>query len=326
MKKVLEIGAKALDRARDYPRSYCGGFQNRRLFEAIKTYCMFIGYPRSGHSFVGALLDAHSEMIVAHELDTLKYIYARFSKWQIYYLLLERSRLYAEERQKRGGYVYEVPSPWKGRFEKLRVIGDKHGESTTLRLLSNPGLLQCLRNTIDNDIKFIHVIRNPYDNISTISKRTKRDGRSLNLKASIEYYFSLCETVAYAKRQIEGHDLFELRHESFIDSPKTYLRKLCHFLGVEASNDYLDDCASIVFKSPHKSRYDTQWSRELIDTVKYKIDKFPFLQGYSYEDECVGLDKTDLAGSHTDPGRGADRGAPTTPSCHGTIHSERQWG
>jgi len=83
MKKILEIGAKALDRARDYPRSFCGGFQNRRLFEAIKTYCMFIGYPRSGHSFVGALLDAHPKNINAHQLYTKKYIYERFSKWQI---------------------------------------------------------------------------------------------------------------------------------------------------------------------------------------------------------------------------------------------------
>ena len=191
--------------------------------------------------------------------------------------------MYAEERQKRGGYVYEVPSPWKGRFEKLRVIGDKHGESTTLRLRSNPELFQCLRNTIDNDIKFIHVVRNSYDNISTISKRTKRDGRSLNLKESIEYYFSLCETVAYAKRQIEGHDLFELRHGSFIDSPKTYLKRLCHFLEVEASNDYLDDCASIVFKSPRRSRHEVQWDGELINVVEKRIDQFPFLQGYCYE-------------------------------------------
>ncbi len=72
----------------------------------------------------------------------------------------------------------------------------------------------------------------------------------------------------------------------FIGYPRSShsLKELCHFLGMDASDDYLKDCASIVFKSPHKSRYDTQWGRELIDIVKNRMKKFHFLEGYSYED------------------------------------------
>ena len=76
----------------------------------------------------------------------------------------------------------------------------------------------------------------------------------------------------------------ELRHETFINSPKTYLIELCHFLGVDAPDDYLNNCASIVFKSPHKSRYEVQWRSELIEIVSKRINEFPFLHGYSYED------------------------------------------
>lgn len=40
-------------------------------------------------------------------------------------------------------------------------------------------------------------------------------------------------TVISIKKHVESTDIFELRHESFIENPKTYLRELCHLLSVE---------------------------------------------------------------------------------------------
>lgn len=281
MEKIFEIGMRSMRLARVYPGSLYGGFKDRKLFEDVETYCMFIGYPRSGHSLIGALLDAHPNMIIAHELGALKHIHAGFSKRQIFYLLLEKSRKFAGTGRKGVNYSYVVPNQWHGRYRKLQIIGDKQGETATLRLQARPWLLQRTRDVIGERIKFIHVIRNPYDNIRTISLKTKRFKQGL--KKSIEYYFSLCNTVLEIKKQIEAHDLFELKHEAFIDSPKTYLKELCNFLGVDASHDYLNDCVNIVYKDPHKNRYDVQWSQELINIVKNEIEKFPFLHGYSYE-------------------------------------------
>lgn len=51
---------------------------NEELFGDLETYCMFIGYPRSGHSLIGFLLDAHPSMIIAHELHVLKHINAGY--------------------------------------------------------------------------------------------------------------------------------------------------------------------------------------------------------------------------------------------------------
>ncbi len=284
MNWMLKQFIKALGVARLYSASFYGGFKNRKLFEDIETYCMFIGYPRSGHSLIGSLLDAHPNMIIAHELDVLMYIRAGFSKRQIYHLLLERSRVFAQGRRTRGNYFYDVPNQWQGRYKKLQIIGDKNGNGDIWRLNVVQGLLERLRDTMNINIKFIHVIRNPYDNISTICRKTKIHGRHLDLMDSIGFYFSLCEKVQDIKQQIKCTDLFELRYESFIESPKKYLKELCHFLGADAPDDYLNDCAGIVFQSPHKSRYDTKWNQELIDLVKNRMKKFPFLEGYSFED------------------------------------------
>ena len=79
-----------------YLASYPGGKKNRELFDDIETYCMFIGYPRSGHSLIGSLLDAHPNAIVAHELDALRFVGAGFGKHQLYELLLDNSRRYAQ--------------------------------------------------------------------------------------------------------------------------------------------------------------------------------------------------------------------------------------
>jgi hypothetical protein len=37
----------------------------------VRSFCLFIGYPRSGHSLVGSLLDAHPDIAIAHEVNVL---------------------------------------------------------------------------------------------------------------------------------------------------------------------------------------------------------------------------------------------------------------
>jgi hypothetical protein len=104
-----------------------------------------------------------------------------------------------------------------------------------------------------------------------------------NLEENTKRYFSLCENVRDIKERIATSDLFELRHESIIDHPHVILKELCHFLGQDAPDDYLNDCASIVYKSPHRSRCDARWDHRLIDIVKDRIAEFTFLTGYSFE-------------------------------------------
>ena len=250
---------RRFDLARAYLRSSYKAYTGKESFEDVQTYCMFVGYPKSGHSLVGSLLDAHPNAIIANELDALKYVQAGFSKRQIYQLLLENSRKHAESGREWNTYSYEVPGQWQGRFDKLRVIGDKKGGKSTARLRSNPELLQRLQDTVGVGIKFVHVIRNPYDNISTMLRDNIGNGvtagRNRGLSYSIEKYFSGCATVRDLKERTTDADMFDVRHESFVEDPARHLGDLCRFLGLEYSDDYLKDCASIIFRSPSKSRH-----------------------------------------------------------------------
>jgi hypothetical protein len=240
---------------------------------------MFIGYPRSGHSLIGSLLDAHPNAIIANELDALKYIEAGFTKQQLFYLALRNSRRAAVGGRERTGYFYNVAGQWQGRFEKLLVIGDKMGGASAFRLRVHPSLLDSVRRAVNVPIKFIHVIRNPYDIISTISVRTNR-----SLVESRNSFFGYCDSVAYIKQRVSATDIYDLKHEEFVKAPTVHLKSLCDFIGLKTNAAYLEACASIVFASPHKSRFEAPWNRDLIDAVYQTMSKFQFLLGYSYDD------------------------------------------
>lgn len=282
MKKLLDNSATALNLAKPFVTSKIRSRRSRHLFDDVRYYCMFIGYPRSGHSLTGSLLDAHPNMVIAHELDALKFVHARFSGWQLYNLLLDKSREFTEGGRKWNGYTYRVPGQWQGKFETLRVIGDKKGGGSTQRLRAKPELLARLRSIIRVPIRFVHTVRNPYDNISTIS--LKQQQHKLNLPESVDFYFNLCETIANLKTKIADAELFEMKHETFVANPRPALTRLCAFLGEEASTDYLDACTALVFESPRKTRHDAAWTPELIRKVADGIKRYEFLAGYSYED------------------------------------------
>jgi sulfotransferase family protein len=253
--------------------------ERRHLFDDLECFCLFVGSGRSGHSLVGSLLDAHPEVIIAHQLNVLHLVHGEFNRWQIFHLLLANSEHYAEHERKETGYVYTVPNQWQGRFHDLRVIGDKSGAASENKLSRNPWLFERLRERVELPVKLIHSIRNPWDNISTVSKRVGMD-----LPAAVDRYFGRCDTVANLLERVPASDVLHVRHEELVADPTSALRALCSFVGVDVSGDYLGDAAGIVRAEAHKSRHKAPWTPELIADVKRRCERYPFLEGYSYDD------------------------------------------
>ena len=74
LKKLRRKGKliKQYIRSREKTHEYASDFKD------IETFCVFIGYPRSGHSLIASLLDAHPEMVFSNELNVLRYIKYKF--------------------------------------------------------------------------------------------------------------------------------------------------------------------------------------------------------------------------------------------------------
>jgi len=248
------------------------------IFKDVDKFCLFIGYPRSGHSLVGSLIDAHPNAVIGHELDVFWYVKLRCSKFQIYCQILKNAKRYVETGSEWTDYSYQVPNQWQGNFRRILLMGDKKGGGTVFWLRKDPLLLSKLSNILNVQIKFIHVIRNPFDNITTICKRNR-----FTLQKSIDYYFSMTDTVINVKKSILAEDFLDIKHEAFIQEPGFMLEKICKFIDLETSQDYIRDCTSILYKKPHKSRHEIPWSKKLISFVNERIENFSHLAEYNFE-------------------------------------------
>ncbi len=257
------------------------------MFEHVDTYCMFVGYPRSGHSLVGSLLNAHPDLLICHELDALALLRdgapreAIFSRIQA-----EDARFAASERQDVFGYDYAVPGAWQGRIRDLKVIGDKKGGRSTWWLHDEPWLLDELRETLQLPIRFIHVHRSPWDNIATISTR----GHTLD--AAISWYRGMCAAIEGIKQRIPTEELFDLSHEAFIADPTSHLYALCDFLGVERNVEWAQACSKVVNKSPHQSRFKVEWSEAQKALVAREMAKYPW-----FDAEVLGFGSSESGSS-----------------------------
>jgi hypothetical protein len=54
----------------------------------VERFCLFVGYSRSGHSLVGAFLNAHRHAVVSHELDVGRLVLAGISRDALYARIL----------------------------------------------------------------------------------------------------------------------------------------------------------------------------------------------------------------------------------------------
>ena len=101
---------------------------NARLYDKMKTFLLFIGYNRSQHTLLAALLDAHPNIIIANDFNILEEwiknpLLSQRSKYYIYELLLAKSRydvLFGVRSRPVGGqpvkYNYNVKDQWQGRY------------------------------------------------------------------------------------------------------------------------------------------------------------------------------------------------------------------
>ena len=103
-----------------YIGSLIDGGLKRRLFKEVEYYCMFFGYPGSGHSLVGSLMDAHPKMVISHELDALDYMRRGYRQNQIFSLILQRSAEFTQEGREWTGHSYKVEGQWQGGYDGKR--------------------------------------------------------------------------------------------------------------------------------------------------------------------------------------------------------------
>lgn len=281
-----------------------------RRFSDVQTFVQFAGFPRSGHSLIGSILDAHPDARVSHELDAMGLLVQGFPIQLIFALIDAKSAEFTRHGRHWNGHCYMVQDGHHDTATKPRVMGDKKGDVAVRRIAQNSRLLTRLNRDRRIAKKWILVLRNPLDNIATMSLRKGRAYDQLKthtssaaefhqaleaqqaegtiaaepLASEIDAYQALCETVVRIKQATAADNWFELDHETFSANPDPEIEAMLSFLGLEVDKDYVRNCSAVVKKSPNRSRDLLHWPDDKLARVRALSRDYSFLNRYEDDD------------------------------------------
>jgi len=153
------------------------------------------------------------------------------------------------------------------------------GGRTRGRLERDPTELGTLARLVRAPVRVLHVTRNPYD---CIARRVVVSKDGLTIRDAIDNFGRSARTIDEVVVAGGAASVLTIRHESLVAAPQAELARACGFLGVEAGEDYLDACASVVFPSPQTARGLVEWTQADRDAVDGIIGRHEFLAGYSW--------------------------------------------
>jgi hypothetical protein len=257
------------------------------LLSGCTAFVAFVGYSRSGGSLVAALMDAHPELVVAHERDVFVHddegaVTARLAdpdRETLVKRLLDHANGVRPERQgqrvrpdgSRYYSSYHVEGGWQGRYDRLRAVGTKNSVESAMvghRFGAAPFL--ALQDQVGLPVRFVHVVRDPFDNIATM-KRIHGD-------RSVLRYRNRAEGVAAIKAA--GFEVLDVHLDDVIDDPARELRAICELFGVGAPDDYLVACAALVADRPSRTSASAAWTAGEVEAIEAIIEDHPWLHRY----------------------------------------------
>jgi hypothetical protein len=273
----------------------------------LQSFLLFFGYPRSGHSLVASLIDAHPGAAIANEFDAIKAYQQGEARESLFTKLVSISTAYKIVGRCQAGYHFVVPgtSPQPyGPGRQLRVIGDKMAGVTSRKRLGAEKLRK-FQKYVGLNVSLLHVVRNPFDMVasrfaagtSQLLNRwalqhnqsqhhylaenptmvegsdwlTKRLSQSVDLVvAEMTYNMKVRRWIATG--ELQAYRWIDVLMEDFVKFPTSQLQRLAEFLGLDFQEDaYLTRAASIVRREEHASRDELIWPEKIYDQLQASL-------------------------------------------------------
>jgi len=244
---------------------------------SLRYYGLFIGYPRTGHTLLASLLDAHPRMAFANGLDAARYFVAGFSVRETAVLSIWNARRFTLRGRRSTGYNYAVPGDWHDCRDRLEVVGDKSGDLLSARLVRDPHAMARILDKLGDMGRFVSVLRNPYDTITTMATRA-----GSGLREATDEFLALCEANARARSQVPAEAWLDVHHETLVAQARETLRAVVEFFGQSADAAYLDACTQLIFPQPRRTRDQREWTDAMKDYVSGNLEPYPEFSGYAY--------------------------------------------
>ena len=243
-------------------------------FSALECYCLIIGNERSGSTILGSIIDAHPNAVIANETKASQNIWRGLSKESILNEVIENACLNYERGRPSSGYKYQIGNDPSSK-ELIKVYGDKIWNPATLLLHGDYKLIGNLEKLLESKIKLIAAVRNPFDTISTMHKRS-----SAPILDRARWYFAHCEAISSLQERLPSSTLTLSYHESLIKDPIGEIGRICNFLDLYCDANYLKNTSEFLFKRPTNRSSEISWKPEEINEILAGINRHSFLANY----------------------------------------------
>ena len=288
----------------------------------VKFLLLFLGHGRSGGSITGQLLNSHPNMLVANQFmlfHEMIYNPEYFETKSDVIRILAQASLNPDpflsriKFKKTKGYRIAVKGVHVNDSEHaisdsrtpIMVVGDK-GAGRTVHLYGLDkekfsSLLERLRANAGIPIKFIEIIRNPFDIIATdviynlggarerqkvVNSEVKISGKENNgvIACSIKKYFENAFAMVKMVPELQM-DVLQVHLTDLVTNPRRELQRMCDFLEVECMEEFLVNCENTLFKELSKSRTSIDWTDEQKWRIENLAGEISLLTRYSFEND-----------------------------------------
>lgn len=238
----------------------------------ITHYVMFLGFARSGHSFIGSVIDAAPNALIANEHNAFdRFLNSEyntsFGLFQDLAINSIRCGLYGRVQV----YNYTIPNSWQGHANVLTIIGDKKGGTTTQLLRKHPRAFDNFLTWIGTQVYIVVVFRNPFDMIATQTYRSHSD--KIISDANILKVLNLYSFILDYIEQHPNIKFHVMTMENFAEKTDLEFNRLCKFTGMECNGDLFRQVNKTVHHKVHKRRYEMKWLSEQKQKVETFIQK-----------------------------------------------------
>lgn len=197
----------------------------------LKSYVHFVGSARSGHTLIAQMINAHPDAVIGNEVKDYRMFRSGHTRKNLFNAIYNNTVEFAEN-----GSLWPPHNPVsykindnQGTTNKPVIIGDKFGPTAKNVYKS----LTEYKRWIGLPIKFIHVIRDPYDNILSMGRMN-----GLSFQDNEEKFFK-------QQQWANKFDAYKVYLSAFKDDAFKELWWLFSFLGLLTDEKIIKDCIKI---------------------------------------------------------------------------------
>jgi len=285
-------------------KKYLSRVTNNGSYDSVENYIMFFASGRTGHTWIGAIMDAAPNTIVANQLDALHFYERGSSRDSIYKRLATNSYLCGITRWAQV-YDYSIKNMWQGKIDKheeLNVIGDKDGGKALHRVRdmmkdglgtqedvdnfdfvfgdydAMPGLkksvldwFQGFFDVIQNTPLFIGMLRHPANVIGTVVFRTP--DRSFDW--ALESVLSRFRILLWLQENLANKNQWYLiESEKFAKNTEEELQKICDFAGISCPKQLIEQVNKQTHHEIHETWKSVDWTQAHMAQVNTFVEKY----------------------------------------------------